>query len=68
MGPGTVWNPLGPVGGQGMNQAANASGWSPQAEAWVMLAVFGIGFLALMMWGFVGGELDVHARGGGGAA
>ena len=66
MNAGTVYNPLGPVGGSGFSQAGTSSGWSPQSEAWVMIALFGVGFLALMAWGFIGGQLDVSARGGAG--
>jgi hypothetical protein len=33
-----------------------------------MLALFGVGFIGLMIWGFIGGNLDVRASGGAGAA
>lgn len=54
---------LGPVGSQGFSSTL-----SPQGEAWVMLALFGVGFIGLMIWGFIGGNLDVRASGGAGAA
>lgn len=61
MNPQTVPAILGPVGGQGF-----ANTISPQAQSWIVLALFGVGFLGLMFFGFIGGQLDVQARGGAG--
>lgn len=60
----TDTNPFGPVGSTGY--AGNSvSGLSPQSETWVMLALFGVAALALLFWGWIGGNLNVGASVGG---
>ena len=59
---------LGPVGGALFNTSGTASGLTPTAEGWIVIALFGLGILALLVWGFIGGQLDVRASGGAGRA
>lgn len=53
---------LGPVGSQGFN-----TGLPAHLQAWIVTGAFLAGILALIFWGFIGGSLDVNARGGVGA-